>query len=228
MQPRIQKLLYSFFSRYNQEIFSKGETIIRPQKNRIFFLTAGTVRMYSQISKSELTLNIFKPFSVFPMALILSNKQNIYIYDTLEESKGYFAPKKDFKYFIKTNPDILFDLLKRIYVGLDGYYMLVEALLLGDAYLKILTHLVIYSRRFGKKDKDRVTFDLHLTHRQLASQTGLARESVTKVIKKLQNKRLVGYQGKKLFVYNIVKLEEERFSNSQDSLLVNLPLDKHK
>lgn len=181
--------------------------------------------MFSQISKNELTLNIFKPFSVFPIALILNNKQNIYVYDALEKSKGYFAPKRDFRDFIKTNPDILFDLLKRIYLGLDGYYMLVEALLLGDAYLKVLTHLVVYSRRFGKRDKDRVTFDLHLTHYQLASQTGLARESVTKVIKKLQNKGLVGYLGKKLFVYDIIKLEEERFSNSQNNLLVNLPLD---
>lgn len=226
MQPKIQKLLFSFFSQYNQEAFSKGETIIRPQNSKIFFLTAGTVRMYSQILNSELTLNIFKPFSVFPMGLILSNKRNIYVYNALEESIGYFAPKKDFKDFIKKNPDILFDLLKRIYLGLDGYYMLVEALLLGDAYLKILTHLIIYSRRFGKRDKGRVTFDLHLTHQQLASQTGLARESVTKVIKKLQDKGLVGYLGKKLFVYDITELEKELYN--QDSLLVNSPLDNRQ
>lgn len=228
MQPKIKKLLLKFFSQYNQETFSRGKTIISPRNNKIFLLTAGTVRMYSQISKSELTLNIFKPFSVFPMALILSNEQNKYVYDALEESRGYFAPKKDFKNFIKTNPKILFDLLRRIYLGLDGYYMQVEALLLGDAYFKILTHLVIYTRRFGKSDKDKVTFDLRLTHHQLASQTGLARESATKVMKKLQDKGLVGYQGKKLFVYDAVKLEEERFLSSQYSLLVNLTLDNPK
>lgn len=184
--------------------------------------------MFSQILKSELTLNIFKPFSVFPMPVILSNRQNKYVYDALEESRGYFAPKKDFKDLIKKNPDVLFDLLKRVYLGLDGYYMLVESLLLGDAYFKILTHLIIYSRRFGKKDQDKTTFDWHITHNQLASQTGLARESVTKVIKKLQDKGLVGYLGKKLFIYDTIKLEQESFTYRQDSLLVNLLLDIHK
>ncbi|MBI4033218.1 MAG: winged helix-turn-helix domain-containing protein, partial [Candidatus Blackburnbacteria bacterium] len=88
----------------------------------------------------------------------------------------------------------------------------------------VLTQLIIYARRFGATSQNIITFDWHLTHQQLASQTGLARESVTKEVKKLQNKGLVGYSGKKLFIYDFPKLEEECFSY----LNKKLPLDNPK
>ena len=226
MQPKIQILLLSFFSRFKKATFVKGETIINPRKSEIFYLTKGTVRMFSLIQSIKLTLNIYRPFSILPMSQILgNNKQNKYIFDALTKVEGYFAPKKEFEGFIQNNPGVLLDLLKRIYLGLDGYYMVLESLLLGDAYLRVLTQLVIYTRRFGKKNQDKIIFDFHLTHHQLASQTGLARESVTKMIKKLQDKGLIGYSGKKLLIYDITKLERERFNYSQANLIENLPLD---
>ena len=153
-------------------------------------------------------LNIYRAYSLFPMSLIF-NIQNKYTFISLTEVQGYFAPKKDFKWFINRNPAVLFDLLKRIYQGFDGFFMLLEALLSGDAFYRVLTQLIIYARRFGQKNQSIITFDWHLTHHQLASQTGLARESVTREIKKLQKQGLVGYSGKKLFIYDLSKLEEE-------------------
>lgn len=157
----------------------------------------------------ELTLNIYKPYSTFPMSLIFNGKENKYLFSSLTEVEGYFAPQKAFKSYLKKNPEIVFDLLKRIYQGLDGFFLNLESLLLGDAYLRILTHLIIYAKRFGRISEDKIIFNWQLTHQQLASQTGLARESVTREIKKLQDKGLIGYDGKKLFIYNFSKLEKE-------------------
>ena len=120
---------------------------------------------------------------------------------------------------------MLFDLVKRIYLGFEGFFTQLEALLLGDAYLRVIAALTIYARRFGKTDQNKIIFDWSMTHRQIASQTGLARESVTREIKKLQNKELIGYSGKKLFVYDLNKIEEEYFSYL--SKIQKLPLDKH-
>lgn len=210
MQPKIQKLLHSFFGKYKLKTFIKGEVIIKPGNKKIFFLTKGVVRMFTNLKGIDsLTLNVYKAHSIFPMVLILGVKGDKYRYDALTEAEGYFSPKKDFEVFLRKNPQVLFDLLKRIYRGLDGLFMRLEALLTGDAYFRIVTLLIIYARRFGKLDKDKIIFDVHLTHHQLASQTGLARESVTKGIKILQDKGLVGYLGKKLFIHNLTKLEKE-------------------
>lgn len=219
MQPKIQKLLISFFNKFELKSFSKGDKIIEPKKDqRVFFLILGTVKMFS-LSKeqAELTLNIYKPYALFPLSLILNKKRNKYTYQALTEVQGYFAPKKDFERFVRTNPDVLFDLLKRIYLGLDGFFIRLEALLSGDAKLRILTHLIIYARRFGTNSQNIITFDWHMTHHELASQTGLARESVTKQIKKLQDKGLISYSGKKLVIEDLLKLEEECFFYSNET-----------
>lgn len=214
MQPKVQNLLQSFFGKFDEKSFVKGETIIKSnQETGIFFLTKGVVRMFVLSKGDELTLNIYKSYALFPMSEVLNHKKERYTYDALTEVWGYFAPKKDFENFLSKNPQVVFDLLGRIYRGLDGFFMRLEALLSKDAYIRVLTQLVIYTRRFGKQDKNKITFDWHLTHHQLASQTGLARESVTKQIKKLQDKGLIGYSGKKMFVYNLLKLEEECFYN---------------
>ncbi len=207
MQPKIQKLLQIYFKKFKPVSFAKQEIIIEPSKvAEIFFLTKGVVRMFSFSNEGkEVTLNIYKAYALFPMF----SSFNKYTYGALTNVEGNFAPKKDFEHFIKSNPEILFDLLERIYRGLDGFYMRLEALLLGDAFYRVLTQLIIYARRFGKEDQNVITFDVSLTHHQLASQTGLARESVTREIKKLTKKGLIGYKGKKLLIYNLPKLEKE-------------------
>lgn len=220
MQPKIQKLLQLFFNKFELQSFAKGDKIIEPdQDQRIFFLILGTVKMFSlSKEKAELTLNIYKPYALFPLSLILNKKRNKYTFSALTKVQGYFAPKKDFEFFVRNNPDVLFDLLKRIYLGLDGFFMRLEALLSGDAKLRVLTQLIIYARRFGTNSQNVITFDWHMTHQELASQTGLARESVSRQMKKLQDKGLIGYLGKKLFIYDFLKLEKE---------LKNLPLDSN-
>lgn len=222
MQKKVQKLLLSFFGKYRLKTFARDEQVINPKSKKVFFLTKGAVRMFSHSSSNQLTLNIYKPYSLFPMSLVLRDTQDKYSYDALSEVEGYFAPKTYFKKFLGDNPIVIMDLLKRIYLGLEGFFMRVEVLLLGDAYLRILTHLIIYARRFGKDTDGKITFDHPLTHEQLSFQTGLARESVTKEFKKLQDKNLIGYIGKKLFIYDLLKLEEEY------AIYEKLPLDKHK
>lgn len=210
VQPRVQKLLQSFFYKFKLLSFAKGEAVISPLNKKIFFLTKGVVKM-TFLSKEgiELTLNIYKPFSIFPMSIVFNGKENKYLFSSLTKAEGYFAPLSAFRRLLKKNPGIVFDLLKRIYQGLDGFFLHLESLLLGDAYLRILTHLIIYAKRFGQVSTDKIIFNWQLTHQQLASQTGLARESVTREIKKLQDKGLIGYDGKKLFIYDISKLEQE-------------------
>ncbi len=159
--------------------------------------------------KTEFILNVYKPFAIFPMSLILNESKEKYVYLALTKVEGYFAPKAGFKKFLEENPVIIYDLLKRIYRGLDGFLRRLETLLIKDAYLKVLNQLIIYGKRFGQKSNQKIIFDFHVTHFQLASQTGLARESVTKELKKLQNKGLIGYVGKKLFIYDLLKLEKE-------------------
>ncbi len=212
MDPKVYNLLIFFFKRFGKKSYPKEKVFIKPEDKKIFFLTKGVVRMFNPKDRRDITLNIHREGSLFPMFPIFGIRSS-YAYESLTEAEGYFSKVLDFKKFLDKNPLILLDLLKRIYLGFDGFYRMYETLLFGDAYTKVLTSLIIHARRFGKKENGVINFDWNLTHRRLASQTGLARESVTKEIKKLQDKKLVEYRGRKMIIFDLLKLENESFSH---------------
>lgn len=209
MNTSIRKKIHSFFSKYKYREFKKSTILISPNKSfeGVFYLEEGIVRCYS-ISKrgTELTINFFKPISFFPVQLAFNDEASKFYYEALVDVKVFIAPKAEFTVFISQEKDIMLDLLERIYKGLGGYFLRIESLLDGETYYKVASHLCIYSRRFGAFEKDACT--IKLTHSQLASFSGLTRETVTRELKKLQKKNILVYQGKNLIILNINKLEQ--------------------
>ncbi len=210
MNTLVQQKTNRFFKRYLSKSFSQGSIIITPEKlpDGAYFLTEGLVRVYA-ISKDglELTLNIFKPFSFFPMQWVINGVQDRYYYEALTPVVVSCAPRQDFEKFIKNEHDVAYDLLQRIYRGLQGYMMKMESLLSGSAYLRTLTIIHIHALRFGTTKNTEIS--LNLSHTQIAKEAGLSRETVTREIKKLVHKGLISYKGKILLVADTTKLEKE-------------------
>ncbi|HUD44755.1 MAG TPA: Crp/Fnr family transcriptional regulator [Patescibacteria group bacterium] len=208
----VQAKLISFFSQYQKQTFNKAEILIYPRTvpQGVFYLRKGEVRMYA-INKNgnELTINIFKPHSFFPMNWVVNDFRDDYIYEATVDAEVFIGPKDKFLAFLHQEPDIIFDLLQRIYKGLGGYFLRMESLLTGDAYFKTVVAICIYARRFGVKNEDASGFTVDVTQKQLAALAGLTRETVTREIKKIADKKLVAYQGKTLIVLDINRLEKE-------------------
>ena len=213
MQNQVTEKINNFFAKYERQTHKKGDYLKTSDKQPqgVFCLQSGIVRCFA-ISKegAELTINVFKSVSFFPVAWVINNAPDNYTYEALTDMEVLIAPKNEFEIFLQSNPDVVYDLLKRIYRGLEGYFMRMESLLSGEPYFRIVVQLVIHTRRFGTKDGER--YSVPLTHSQLASFTGLTRETVTREIKKLEEKKLVTYEGKKLIVLDITKLEEQILS----------------
>ena len=78
----------------------------------------------------------------------------------------------------------------------------------GNAHTRLITELLIAARRFGKKNtKDEYTFIL--SEKDLATQAGLTRETVSREMKVLKDKGLVTLQKTVLVVKDLQKLEME-------------------
>lgn len=210
MKPLNTKIS-KFFSRFPQKKYSKGEFLIQPDTlpAGIFYLKEGLIWCYS-LSKEgvELTINIFKPRSIFPLLYVFNNKPDRYYYQLLTDSVVSCIPKESVYNFIHKEPSFALNLLKRIYKGLDGYFLRMEALLSADAYLKTITHIYLNTLRFGEEKANKRIL-LNSTQNHIASQSGVTRETVTRVIKKLQKQGIVGYENNHLIIYNLPKLEKE-------------------
>jgi CRP-like cAMP-binding protein len=166
--------------------------------------------MYSISSQGEeLSINIYKPTSFFPMAWVLNDTISHFYFETVTPVTIYRAPKEEFLVFLKTHPDVLFNLVQRIYKGLDGYFTRMEYLMSGNAEARLITELIIYAKRFGQKTDKGIEVNFQLTEKDLASQTGITRETVSRQLSKLKEKGLIEFKKKTLTVKDLSMLEEE-------------------
>lgn len=208
----IIKKLDEFFGQYKLLKFKKKEIVIRADDppSGIFYLKSGVVREYAISPKGEeLTLNIYRPYAFFPMSYALNKTINNHFYEAQTLVTVWRAPAEDTLQFIKNEPDIMFDLLSRVYIGLQGLFLRMGYLMTGSAEDKLLTEILIYGKRFGKIINNKLMVDLVLTQKDLAAQTGLARETVGRIIKILEEKGLIVFKKKRLTVFNLSQLEEE-------------------
>ena len=207
MDPAVRQKVEAFFHRFPSQHFARSQHLLTPihPSSSIFYLASGLVRQYSNsFDGQELTLNQFRPPSFFPLGPLVNATKNRFNYQATSDSVVFVAPAKDTLDFLTSNPDVMFDLIKRIYSGLDGYFLIVESLLSGNAYYKTVTHLLLHARRFGP--------DQQITHSQIASLAGLSRETVTREIAKLKKKKLVSYTKSILQVADPTRLEQELLS----------------
>lgn len=212
MNKNVIQKLDNFFASYKNQKFKKGEILIKAEDvpSGIFYLKEGIVKQYA-ISRSgeELILNVYRPISFFPMSYAINNTLSHHYYEAMTEVAIWKAPRKKVLEFIKKNGDVLLDLVSRIYHGLDGFFLRMEYLIAGSARNRLIIELIIYAKRFGEKVGNSTLIKLKITEEDLASQSGMARETVSREIKKLKEKGLITFYKNILNINDLQKLEEE-------------------
>lgn len=204
--------LQNFFAKGKSFHYKKGETILRagdtPQG--VLFVKKGYVKLYS-VSKcgKELTLIIFKPEDFFPMIWAFNNISNLYYLESMTTVEAWRVPKDKFLQFVKSNPDVLFELTEKILVRLGGLLNRMEYLAFGNASQKVASIIMICAERFGEKKDKQMVIQVLLTHKDIAMLVGVTRETASIEIKKLERSRIIGYHGRLMVVKDLNALQKE-------------------
>lgn len=209
MNESVSKKVETFFTQYKKQSYKKGEILIRADDtpSGVYYLTEGYVKVYAISQKGEeLVVNIFKPNAFFPMSWAINGTDNPYFFEAMDKVKVYRAPKEDAVHFLKENPDVLYDLLSRVYKGIDGVLTRMAYLMGGDAYGRLIAELIIYAKRFGK-ERENVT--ITISEKDLAALSGMTRETISREIKILKAKGLIKQNKHTFIITSIEKLEEE-------------------
>lgn len=212
MSGLLEEKLDSFFFNFKKSHYKKGEIIIQANEipQYIYYLKNGTVRQYIISEKgNELVLNIFKPLAFFPMSHALNNKPSIYYFESLNDVTLYRAPKDVVLDFIRKNPDIQFDLLVRLFKGIDGLLSRMAYLMSANAYKRLIAEILLYNKRFSQTELSAKSVTIDINEHELAALTGLTRETVSRELKVLKNKELIVFAKRKLTINDISLLESE-------------------
>lgn len=199
-----------FFAQYRLRKYFKGQILILSgdDTDYIFKIVKGKVKQYDVTHQGdEIILNVYKPPAFFPMSLAINQITNPYIYEAETDIEIRQAPVGDVLAFIKENPDVMFDLLSRLYRGVDGLLGRMAHLMAGSARSRIIYELLVEARRFGTELKEGGC-ELHISEKDLGSRAGLSRETVSRELHKLKSEKLVVIQGKGIHLTSVTALDQ--------------------
>lgn len=211
MQQDISKKIETFFSTYKMRQYDKGQilTFAGDDPQYVYYLASGTVRKYDVSYRGdEIVVNIFKPGSFFPMSWAINKGPNIYFYQAASPIEVRLADPEDCVKFLKTNPDVMFDLLSRVYNGADGMLKRMVLLMGGSARNRVIFEVLLEGRRFGTEQTGK---SKHITiqESELGARAGLTRETVSREMRKLTTEGLIKLENGKIIILDSDALSEK-------------------
>ncbi len=208
--PKITEKLTEFFASSDDRTYRKGDiiTFANQELEGVLFLTEGLVEQYDVTPEgNKITVNIYKPPAFFPMAWAINKTPNVYFYAALSDVKLKRANPDKVAKFLQENPDVMFDLLSRVYKGTEGLLRRLVLAASGIASSRLIFELLIEAHRFG----DVMTTEkriIKIRQSSLAARSGLARETVSRELHKLQREGLLKLT-KQGIVLQMKELEEK-------------------
>jgi len=168
------------------------------------------VRQYT-ISKTgiELTLQILKPIAYFPLIWAINGAPNIYFYEALTSVEVGRAPKEQVVSFIEDKPAIILELMSKLLGDYAETLSRIEHLVFSDAYRRVISVLLYIARHFGEKNKQGTIVNYRFTQQDVATLVGVARETASIEMGRLEKKGFVKYINHSMIFKNIKNLELE-------------------
>lgn len=211
--PTPPRDLAAFFRRFTRQSFSAKATIItaaEPPKG-VYFVTDGHVRQYLISNRDGLilTLRIFHPGSLFPFNWAIDSSPNLTYYETITPVELYRAPHDELARFVHLHPAILQSLFELSLWRIENMQTRISYQVFGDALVKVASDLVYLARHFGTRQGEKIIIDHAFSHQTIGEFTGLARETVSVAIEKLEDKGIVSYRRRKIVIDDMKRLEKE-------------------
>ncbi len=207
----IPKKVADFFASYPLKSIDDGQIIIQAgnQPAGVYFIESGEVRQYDISERGdEVVVNVFKAGAYFPMSWAINKEPNQYFFEASADSGIRIAPAGEVVAFLHKNSDILYDLLRRVFVGTDVLQRRMAHLMAGDANSRTLFELIVQCRRFGQLQQDG-SYILPIHEQELARRAGLSRETTNRILTKLKKTGVLGVTHKALSVRNLAEIERE-------------------
>jgi CRP-like cAMP-binding protein len=221
MSPTSVNQLDSFFHQF-KPLYYKKKAII-PHSNdtsaSVFYIKSGYIRVF-RISEDgeELTLTILKQGDFFPLTYGFNTSKNNYYLESITPLEMWKVPQEQFLHFVRSDPELFFELTNQLIVRFDGVLTRMEYLVFSNAYTKVAATLLMCAKGLGEERRGEITVKVPLTHKDIASMIGITRETTSLEMKKLERKGLLRRSGRFLIINDYKSLEHEamQFSNTED------------
>lgn len=201
---KLNKLVKDSNTEKNVPIYFASE----PSKT-IYFLKKGRVKISKYLPDGgEKIIAIINPGEIFgEMAYFDEDERTDYAV-TLEPSLICAINKNDFAEFVEKNPDLNLKLTKLIGLKLKNFSERIEDLIFKDANHRIISFIIRYAEKIGKKVGDQIFVKPFLKHQNIGELTACSRQTVNYLLTDLRNKEIIDFDRNKLIINDIKKLKD--------------------
>ena len=181
-----------FFAAYPPRTYAAGELLMRPgDDGTVYYIESGLVTQYDISDRGEkLAVNSYKPGSFLYLPNIVGQCDIRFFFEANGTVVARRAPRTDVVKFLTKEPDVVYETLARLTRGADGMLRRLAGTMEGGAEARVLQELELLQARFPRSDGK-----VAVTIVELAAQTGLARETVSRAVKKLREAGTVSAEG---------------------------------
>ncbi len=168
----------------------------------IYLLKKGRVRI-SRLSPEgkQIILSILEPGDIFgEVALIDDGSEQDSIAEAMEDTLLCIVRKTDFEQFLSTHPGLNLKVTKLIGLRLRQITNQMDALVFKSAEQRLKELLIRLSQEYPKPVADGTLINITLTHQELGELTNIARQTVTELLKRLENQGLIRFEKRRIVV----------------------------
>lgn len=212
MGTKVVEELTGFFDKNKLYKYKKGEIIYRPGDSisHVSFVKSGYVKLYILDQNGQsVTINFFKPLFFLTFWYSVNNLPSRYYFEAVTDVEAWRAPVEEFNDFLDKNTKILFEFNQMLLKVLEETIFNMGNTVSGSSYKKVATILLSLSKQYGGKNTEgQIMIDFGTTHEDIASLTGLTRETVGIQINRLKDEKIITQESKYYIILNQNKLNE--------------------
>lgn len=186
--------------------FERGQTILHQgdELKHVYIVKKGIVKCFDiSLDGNEQIIWLAATGNIMPLSYVFDmSNRSLFFYSAFIDAELYIVDKQKLVDYLKSDPELLFDLCRLLTELFDDLHFRVNAAEKPKAQEKIMHTLAFLSDRFiSKKRGGHVEVALPLTHQDIASLVGLTRETTAVTLKKLKDEGFIDYDRTSLVVY---------------------------
>lgn len=187
--------------------FKKGEMICKQGTfaPHIMYLMDGLVKIFVEGPNESLILKIIAPGNLIAISSAFEGNQVFqYSAQAYVNSRVRFIDINVFRHLLKQNATFSAEVVNVLSINTIQIYSRFYCLMNKQSYGRLADVLLCVSERVFKSSK----FEFSLSRKELGELSGLATESVIRMLKKFKDEGLIEMEGKNLEIVNPEKLRE--------------------
>ncbi len=192
--------------------YNKGETVFFEEANAetLYIVNEGKIKLfkYTKDGKEQI-LHILAEGDFFGELNLLKDGKYSFNAEAMASTKLCTLTKHKLRNLILEKPEVGLKILENVSERLSRLESLAQNLATNNVEARIASLLIDFRKKYGKEIKEGIEISLPLNREEMSNYTGVARETISRKLKKFEEQGIIKVMGvKKIIILDQEGLED--------------------